>query len=135
MILKTKTKYQLKSRINQSQQKNDVFSKIRLLLKNEIRHLVVINNQGRIENISGNEIISSPQRKEMLGMSIRLLNSLQKDFDNEFGLINYMIIERKNLRFFLLPYLSYVILAITRKRVKSTVVINKIKRIKWDEIL
>jgi len=135
MILKTKTKYQLKSKLEQNQQKNDVFAKIRSHLENKIQYLSLINNQGKIEIIFGNEVVSDPQRKEMLGMSIRLQNSLQKDFDNEFGLIDYMIIERENLRFFLLPYSAYVILAITNKHVKSMHVINKIKKIKWADIL
>ena len=135
MILKTKTKYQLKSKLEQNQQKNDVFAKIRSFLENKIQYLSLINNQGKIEIIFGNEIVSDPQRKEMLGMSIRLQNSLQKDFDNEFGLIDYIIIERENLRFFLLPYSAYVILAVTGKHVKSMHVINKIKKIKWSNIL
>jgi hypothetical protein len=135
MILKTKTKYQLKSKLDQNRQKNDVFAKIRSCLENKIQYLSLINDHGKIENIFGNEVVSDPQRKEMLGMSIRLQNSLQKDFDNEFGLINYIIIERKNLRFFLLPYSSYVIFAIANKHAKSTHVINKIKRIKWVSVL
>ncbi len=68
-------------------------------------------------------------------MSIILKNSLQKDCDDEFGSINYIIIERENLRFLLLPYSSDIILAVTCKRVKPTHVINKIKRVKWDGIL
>ena len=132
MILKTK--YQLKSKSNQNLQKNNVFVKIRLRLGNEIQYLAMINKQGKFENIFGNDIISNPQRKEILGMSIRLQNSLQKDFDNEFGLTSYIIIEREKLRFFLLPYLSYVILAITNKHVKHMHIIKKIKRIKMDEI-
>lgn len=135
MILMTKTKYQLKSKLGQNQQKNNVFAKIRSLLENKIQCLSLINSQGNIENIFGNEIISNPQRKEMLGMSIRLQNSLQKDFDDEFGLIDYIIIERENLRFFLLPYSSYVIFAITSKHVKPVRIINKIKKIKWSQIL
>ena len=88
MILKTKIKYQLKSKLEQNHQKNDVFAKIRSLLENKIQHLSLINNQGKIEIIFGNEVVSDPQRNEMLGMSIRLQNSLQKDFDNEFQVQN-----------------------------------------------
>lgn len=135
MILKTETKYQLKSKLDQNQQKNNVFAKIRSLLENKLQHLSLINNQGKIEIIFGNEVVSDPQRKEMLGMSIKLQNSLQKDFDNEFGLIDYIIIEREHLRFFLFPYSAYVILAVTNKHVKSMTVINKIKKIKWSNIL
>jgi len=135
MVLKTKTEYQLKSKLEQNQQKNDVFAKIRSFLENKIQYLSLINTQGKIEIIFGNEIVSDPQRKEMLGMSIRLQNSLQKDFDNEFGLIDHIIIEREHLRFFLLPYSAYVILAVTGKHVKSMNIINKIKKIKWSDIL
>ena len=134
LILKTRVKYQLKNKSNQNSQKNDIFGKVRSFLGKEIRYLAMINKQGKIENIFGIEIVSSPQRKEMFGMSIRLQNSLQKDFDNEFGLTNYTIIERKNLKFFLLPYLSYVILAITSKDVKPAHIINKIKKVKWAGI-
>lgn len=134
MILKTRIQYQLKSKSSQNRQQNDIFAKIRSHLGNEIQYLAIINKHGKIENIFGNEIVSSPQRKEMLGMSIILQNSLQNDFDDEFGSIDYMTIERENLRFFLLPYSSYVILAITSKYVKPTHIINKIKRIKWDGI-
>ena len=132
---KDKAKYQLKSKLDQNQQKNDVFAKIRSLLENKIQCLSLINKQGKIENIFGNEVVSDPQRKEMLGMSIRLQNSLQKDFDDEFGLIDHVIIDRENLRFFLLPYSSYVIFAITSKHVKPTHIISKIKKIKWEQIL
>ena len=135
MILKARTQYQLKSKLDQNKKKNNVFDKIRSFLENEIRYLATINKQGRIENIFGSDIVSNPQRKEMLGMSIRLQNSLQKDFDKELGLTNYVIIEREDLKFFLLPYSSYVILAITTRDVKSMHIINKIKRIKWNEIL
>jgi len=134
LILKTRVKYQLKNKSNQNSQKNDIFGMVRSFLGKEIRYLAMINKQGKIENIFGIEIVSSPQRKEMFGMSIRLQNSLQKDFDNEFGLTNYTIIERKNLKFFLLPYLSYVILAITSKDVKPAHIINKIKKVKWAGI-
>jgi hypothetical protein len=111
MILKTKIKYQLKSKLEQNQQKNDVFAKIRSHLENKIQYLFLINNQGKIEIIFGNEVVSDPQRKEMLGMSIRLQNSLQKDFDNEFGLIDYMIIEREfeifSIAVFIIRYTCY----------------------------
>jgi hypothetical protein len=135
MILKARIQYQLKNKSSQNQQQNDIFAKIRSLLGNEIQYLAMINKQGKIENIFGNEIVSNPQRKEMLGMSVILQNSLQQDFDGEFGSINYMIIERGNLRFFLLPYSSYVILAITNKHVKPMNIINKIKRVNWNGIL
>ena len=135
MILMTKTKYQLKSKSDQSLQKINVFAKIRSLLENKIQCLSLINSQGKIENIFGDEVVSDPQRKEMLGMSIRLQNSLQRDFDDEFGLIDHIIIERENLRFFLLPHSSYVIFAITNKHVKSKHIINKIRKIKWTGIL
>ncbi len=62
MILNTRTQYQLKSKLDQNHQKHNFFTKIRSLVGNEIQYLAIINRQGKIENIFGNEIVSSEIR-------------------------------------------------------------------------
>jgi len=39
------------------------------------------------------------EKKEMFSMTLQLHNSMQSDFDHEFGAVNYTITDGKNLGF------------------------------------
>lgn len=60
-------------------------------------------------------------------MGVRLQSSMQRDYDNEFGPVGYTITERENSIFVSIPIVSHTILAIMKKNIDPTVVINKIK--------
>jgi hypothetical protein len=73
------------------------------------------------------EINLTEDRKEMFLMQFRLLSSMQKDYDDEFGPVNHTITERKNSIFVSIPIVAYTVLAIMKKTIDITVAINKIK--------
>lgn len=87
----------------------------------------IINKQGRIEDSiyeSGMNI--SENKKEMFAMGLLLQNSMQSDFDEEFGPVDYTIIERGRSRFISIPVISGILVA---KISKSIDPINFIRTI------
>ncbi len=95
----------------------------------EVEFIGLINKQGKMENIIfKNEINLTKERKEMFSMAHRLQNSMQNDFDYEFGLVRYTIIDRENARFVSMPTHLGILLAKLKKTVDPFVFINKITR-------
>ena len=68
-------------------------------------HLVgIINNQGRMMNLIGNTDLNLPKdKKEMFLMKIALRNSMQKDFDEDLGPVNYCMTLRGNKKYISIP--------------------------------
>ena len=78
----------------------------------------IINKQGRIEqSIYKNGINITEDKKEMFAMGVQLQNSMQSDFDYEFGTVNYTITERENARFVSMPIRAGILLAKMNKSV------------------
>jgi len=89
----------------------------------------IINRQGRMEqSIFKNEIGISDDKKEMFTMGLQLQNSMQSDFNYEFGAVNYTITERENARFVLIPIYAGILLAKLNKSLDPFVFVNKITR-------
>jgi hypothetical protein len=61
----------------------------------------------------------------MFSMELRLQSTMQTDFDSEFGPVNYTLTELDELKFLSMPVFPYIILAIMKKDVDHTPVINK----------
>ncbi|MDE1829823.1 MAG: hypothetical protein KGI25_05830 [Thaumarchaeota archaeon] len=85
------------------------------LLKYDLEYVSVINPQGRILDHTSRHLDLSQGKLEMLCMGIRLQHSMQSDFDEDLGAVNYIVTERDNLKFISVPILSNVILAIAKK--------------------
>ena len=89
----------------------------------------IINKQGRIEqSIFKNGIDITEDKKEMFAMVVRLQNSMQSDFDYEFGTVSYTITERENARFISIPTNAGILLAKLNKSLNPFVFVNKITR-------
>src|SRR5438105_3987084 len=87
----------------------------------------IINKQGRIEeSIYKNGINISEEKKKMFAMMIQLQNSLQSDFDDEFGPVQYTITERENARFVSVPTHVGILLAKLNKSADPVAFVNKI---------
>src|SRR3989304_1170110 len=98
------------------------------ILEEGVEFIGLINNQGRMESsICRNEINLTEEKKEMFLMQFRLQSSMQRDYDEEFGPVGYTITERENSKFVSIPIVSHTVLAIMKKDIDPTVVINKIK--------
>ena len=89
----------------------------------------MINKQGRIEqSIFKNGIEMTSEKREMFAMGVQLQNSMQSDFDYEFGTVSYTITERKDARFVSIPTHVGVLLAKITKSTDPFVFIKKVTR-------
>ncbi len=108
----------------------DPYPQIDFLLNEGIDYVGIINKNGRLEHyICKNEISLPTEKREMFYMEIRLQNSMQRDFDEDFGATNYTLIERENSKFVSIPFSTFDVLAIVDKRMNHVSIVNKIKRI------
>ena len=87
----------------------------------------IINKQGRmIDYVCKNEINLPYEKKEMFFMGISLQMSMQKDYDNEFGPVKYVIAERDNSKIISIPILSGSIVIMMKKDAHHFAQIKKI---------
>lgn len=103
-------------------------------LNKNIQSVAVINNRGRVmEKISRSKFTNRFPNylNELFCMSCVLQISMGKDFDENYGPINYHISERSNLTIITFPLDENVILIITNKSIcpitlarKTVAVIN-----------
>jgi len=108
--------------------KNDVLQG-KLFLE-DAEFVCVINKQGRIEHSTyKNDMEMSKDKKEMFTMCLQLQNSMQSDFDDELGPVNYTITERENSRFISLPTSIGILLVKLDKTTDPFVFVNKINRL------
>lgn len=88
--------------------------------------ICLINKQGRIEqSVFRSGINITEDRKEMFAMGVQLQNSMQSDFDYEFGTVNYTITERENARIVSIPMRNGIVLAKMNKSVDPFVFVAK----------
>jgi len=84
--------------------KSEALIQTDLLLKNGVEYLAIINKKGRIEDaVYKNDINLSDERKQVFFLSLLLHSSMQRDFDEEFGAVNYTITDRGNSKFVSMP--------------------------------
>ena len=117
--------------INMTQQviSKDAFSLDGFMPPMGTEFVCIINKQGRIEqSIFKNGIDISEDKKEMFVMGIQLQNSMQSDYDYEFGTVSYTITERENARFISIPTNVGILLAKLNKLLDPFVFVNKITR-------
>jgi hypothetical protein len=82
-----------------------------------IMQIGIVNKRGRLtESIGTSSIGMSDDKKEMFFMGVALLRSMQKDYDEEMGPINYVIFQRQNLKFVLIPINDDESVLITSKK-------------------
>ena len=87
-------------------------------INKNIQSVTVINKLGRsVEKVTRSGSLKHlPEPKdEMFCMHCVLEISLGKDFDSEYGTINYHLSERKNLTTMTIPMRDYVLLVTTKK--------------------
>jgi len=107
------------------------YFQIELSHEDGIEFLGVINKKGRIIDFSYKNKISLPITKnEMLFMTTSVIISLQKDFDDDFGPVQFSITYRDNSKFISIPTKFGLIFAIMKKDFDHHILVNKIKNMK-----
>ena len=87
----------------------------------------IINKQGRIEQSIYNKAHNlTKEKKEMFSMCVQLHNSMQSDFDDQFGTVFYTLTERENARFVSIPIPAGVLLAKLDKSIDPIIFVNEI---------
>jgi hypothetical protein len=107
----------------------DTLCDLILDVNKNIQSVVLVNKQGRaVEKISRPEFTRQfPDFiNEMFLMSSILQVSLGRDFDEQYGPINYHISGRENLTILSLPVHDHVILAAVNKNVSPISLVRKI---------
>ena len=102
------------------------------IIKPGLEWIGLINKNGRLVNsVSTNSHKVPPKdQQEMWLMSIALINSMQKDFDEEYGPLNYFMTQRRDLKFIAIPANDCnTFLAVTKNNVEHEDVVRGIEQI------
>ena len=103
-------------KISMSSQQIEVKSLDKYLLVDGVEFVGLISKNGRLVDCkSKNNLCFTKQQEEMYFMSISLYHSMQRDYDENFGLMEYTIMVREN----------YKIISIPMEKETLVVVINK----------
>jgi hypothetical protein len=83
----------------------------------DVKLVGIINRKGRMVGSIGSGTIDLPEnKKEMFFMKIALRNSMQQDFDEDLGTVNYCITQRGGTKYISVPVPNgNTILAVTKK--------------------
>ncbi|PBO84942.1 MAG: hypothetical protein COA77_06825 [Thaumarchaeota archaeon] len=74
------------------------------IIKLGVEMLGIINKQGRmLESIGFDSLNMSKSKKEMFLMKITLRSSMQSDFDEDLGKVNYCMTQREDRKFISIP--------------------------------
>jgi len=103
---------------------------LRSLFDLGVDQIIMINENGRAEEILSRSAVNlSSQKQEILHMSFRLHHSLLQDFDEEYGKVDYLVVERENVKLLSVPFYSYKLLSMMKKSIDHMQIIKKIQHI------
>lgn len=96
-----------------------------------VNFIGIINKLGRITDTFGFDSIDMPKdKKEVFFMKIALRNSMQKDFDDYLGTVNYCLTLRENAKYISIPISdNKTVLVVTKKDIDHEKVIDRINQI------
>lgn len=101
---------------------------LRSLFDLGVDQIIMINENGRAEEILSRSTVNlSSQKQEILHMSFRLHHSLLQDFDEEYGKVDYLVVERENVKLLSVPFYSYKLLSMMKKGIDHMRIIKKIQ--------
>ena len=107
-------------------------------LNSQICSISCINKNGRVieTKLCDDRIFTdlSPQELEMLYMQRKLQTSMNRELDEKFGTMNYIVSDRDSVLEFIFPFYDGIILVITRPEIiiqnfakKTSKIITKFK--------
>ncbi len=101
------------------------------IIKPGIELIGLINGKGRMVDSIGKGVIDLPkQKRDMFFMKIALRNSMQKDFDEDLGDVNYCVTQRGSTKYISIPCRGEnTILVVTKKDVDQDQVVTGINQI------
>ncbi len=94
----------------------------------DIKMIGIINNRGKLVDFMGSDSIDmSKNKREMFFMKIALRNSMQSDFDEDLGAVNYCMTQRGDTKFISIPICDHnTIFAVIKKNVNPEKIVDEI---------
>ena len=90
---------------------------VKQLLDRGVEFVTLINEHGRMEESAcKNDIPLTLDKKEIFWMELKLQNSMQTDFDEFLGIVDYTVTRRGSLKFLSIPFGSKIIFAVLDKK-------------------
>ena len=109
----------------------DYISQKASIINPNVELVGIINSKGRMVDSIGRGIIDMPKdKKEMFLMKIALRNSMQQDFDEDLGTVNYCITLRGTTKYISVPAPNgSTILAVTKQEANHEELVAGINQI------
>ncbi|QLH07459.1 hypothetical protein [Nitrosopumilus ureiphilus] len=108
----------------------------REIMSSEIEFICLINTRGRLVDSLGIDCIDMPQSsREMFFMKIALRNSMQRDFDDYLGHVDYCMTQRGNKKFITIPLSdkNTILAVIDKESNQNNVILNIIEMVRRNE--
>ena len=98
------------------------------IIKPDLEMIGIINKRGKMIESKGFDSLLMPKsKKEMFLMKIALRASMQSDFDEELGKVNYCMTQRGDRKFISIPYFgNNTILIVTKNNCDHEELMNNI---------
>jgi hypothetical protein len=97
------------------------------LLGHGVEFAGFINKQGRVvDYVCKNEINLSKEQKEMFFLMTSLNLSMQRDYDDNLGTVQYTVTERENSKIVSIPILFGSIMLVMNKKTRPSLLVKKI---------
>ncbi len=113
-----------------------------MIVKPGLEMIGIINRRGRMTESIGFDSLNMPKsKKEMFLMKISLRASMQSDFDEELGKVNYCMTQRGDRKFISIPFSGEnTVLIVTENNCDHEELVNNITQTlknldQFDEIL
>jgi len=99
-----------------------------MITKPGLEMIGIINKRGRMTESIGFDSLSLPKsKKEMFLMKIALRSSMQSDFDEELGKVNYCMTQRGDRKFISIPsFGDKTVLVVTKNNFDHEELVNNI---------
>ena len=93
-----------KDSIFQQNTESEFLSQMMSFLKIGVEYIGIINKKGRLEDViyKQSDLNMTEEKKELFFMTLQLHKSMHSDFDDEFGQVKHITMERQNSRFVLI---------------------------------
>jgi len=99
------------------------------LLGHGVEFAGFIDKQGHvIDYVCKNEINLSKEQKEMFFMMTSLNLSMQRDYDDNLGTVQYTVTERENSKIVSIPVLFGSIMLVMNKKIRPSLLVKKISK-------
>ncbi len=113
-----------------SENQDHIYQKASIINPN-VELVGIINSKGRmVDSIGHGTIDMSKSKKEMFLMKIALRNSMQQDFDEDLGTVNYCMTQRGSTKYISVPAANgNTILAVTKQEANHEELVAGINQI------